>query len=67
MFTEDWMPAAVSTDDEILEVWKQFKQTEKDADHYESLRNRLVERYMPLVRYNGERIWQRLPAARGGT
>ncbi|QEG02114.1 RNA polymerase sigma factor FliA [Stieleria maiorica] len=59
--TEDWMPAAVSTDDEILEVWKQFKQTEKDADEYEPLRNRLVERYMPLVRYNGERIWQRLP------
>ncbi|QDV46800.1 RNA polymerase sigma factor FliA [Stieleria neptunia] len=59
--TEDWMPAAVSTDDEILEVWKRFKQTEKDADEYEPLRNRLVERYMPLVRYNGERIWQRLP------
>nr|WP_286177559.1 FliA/WhiG family RNA polymerase sigma factor [Rhodopirellula sp. JC639] len=59
--TEDWMPAAVSTDDEILEVWKQFKQTEKDADEYEPLRNRLVERYMPLVRYNGDRIWQRLP------
>ncbi|MCC9599755.1 FliA/WhiG family RNA polymerase sigma factor [Stieleria sp. JC731] len=55
------MPAAVSTDDEILEVWKQFKQIEKDADQYEPLRNRLVERYMPLVRYNGERIWQRLP------
>nr|WP_315861471.1 FliA/WhiG family RNA polymerase sigma factor [Stieleria tagensis] len=60
-FTEDWMPAAVSTDEEILEVWKQFKLTEKDADNYEPLRNRLVERYMPLVRYNGERIWQRLP------
>ena len=60
-FTEDWMPAAVSTDEEILEVWKQFKQTEKDAEDYEPLRNRLVERYMPLVRYNGERIWQRLP------
>ena len=55
------MPAAVSTDEEILEVWKQLKQTEKDSAEYEPLRNRLVERYMPLVRYNGERIWQRLP------
>ena len=25
------------------------------------LRNRLVERYLPLVKYNGERIWSRLP------
>ena len=55
------MPAAVSTDDEILEVWVAFKKITKDAPDYESLRNRLVERYMPLVRYNGERIWQRLP------
>ena len=25
------------------------------------LRNRLVETYLPLVKYNGERIWARLP------
>ena len=25
------------------------------------LRNRLVEHYLPLVKYNGERIWSRLP------
>jgi RNA polymerase sigma factor for flagellar operon FliA len=25
------------------------------------LRNRLVEMYLPLVKYNGERIWSRLP------
>ena len=25
------------------------------------LRNRLVEQYLPLVKYNGERIWSRLP------
>ena len=47
-----------SRDDlEIMEVWRQFK---IDPDRQE-LRNRLVERYMPLVRYNGERIWARLP------
>ncbi len=25
------------------------------------VRNRLVEKYLPLVKYNGERIWSRLP------
>ena len=25
------------------------------------LRNRLIEQYLPLVKYNGERIWSRLP------
>ncbi|NND97379.1 MAG: FliA/WhiG family RNA polymerase sigma factor [Pirellulaceae bacterium] len=55
------MAAAVSTNDEILEVWATFKKITKDSSEYEPLRNRLVERYMPLVKYNGERIWQRLP------
>ena len=27
----------------------------------QELRNRLVEMYLPLVKYNGERIWARLP------
>lgn len=43
--------------DDIQEVWIQFK---KDPENQE-LRNRLMERYFPLVKYNGERIWQRLP------
>ena len=43
--------------DEIVEVWNQFK---KDPSN-RALRNRLVERYLPLVKYNGERIWARLP------
>lgn len=55
------MAATVTTDDEILQVWATFREITKDSPDYESLRNRLVERYMPLVRYNGERIWQRLP------
>ena len=42
---------------EILEVWHQYRANPDRQD----LRNRLVERYMPLVRYNGERIWARLP------
>jgi RNA polymerase sigma factor FliA len=55
------MAATVTTDDEILQVWATFREITKDSPDYEPLRNRLVERYMPLVRYNGERIWQRLP------
>ena len=44
-------------EDEILEVWKIFKADQTKRE----LRNRLVERYLPLVKYNGERIWARLP------
>ena len=43
--------------DDILEVWKAYKPDCDDQD----LRNQLMERYFPLVKYNGERIWQRLP------
>ena len=42
---------------EIDEVWKRYK---ADPTNQE-LRNRLVEQYLPLVKYNGERIWARLP------
>ena len=42
---------------EAEELWYQF--TENPSDH--SLRNRLVERYLPLVRKWAERIWARLP------
>jgi RNA polymerase sigma factor for flagellar operon FliA len=43
--------------DEMAEVWQQFKKNPSSRE----LRNRLVERYLPLVKYNGERIWSRLP------
>lgn len=55
------MAATATKDDVIKEVWIDFKKITKDSPDYEDLRNTLVERYMPLVRYNGERIWQRLP------
>ena len=42
--------AAVAQAEEILEVWKEFK---KDTTN-KPLRNRLMERYLPLVKYNGE-------------
>src|ERR1700742_4284002 len=46
-----------SAPDEIAELWTRFKADMNNQD----LRNRLVETYLPLVKYNGERIWSRLP------
>jgi RNA polymerase sigma factor for flagellar operon FliA len=54
---EDCMATTVAAQEEIAEVWLQFKKDPSQRD----LRNRLVERYLPLVKYNGERIWSRLP------
>ena len=48
---------AATQDEEIEAVWRVYK---ADMSNKE-LRNRLVERYLPLVKYNGERIWARLP------
>ena len=44
-------------DPEIYPVWLGYRANPDDK----SLRNLLVERYLPLVKYNGERIWARLP------
>src|SRR5215217_4500228 len=46
-----------SSPEEIAEIWKEFKQDTSNK----TLRNRLIEQYLPLVKYNGERIWSRLP------
>ncbi|MFA9478669.1 FliA/WhiG family RNA polymerase sigma factor [Phycisphaerales bacterium AB-hyl4] len=40
----------------IQEVWNEYKMTGEEA-----LRNRLMENYLPLVKYNAERIHQKLP------
>jgi len=50
------MATTVAPDD-VEQLWIEFK---KDISNQE-LRNRLVEIYLPLVKYNGERIWARLP------
>jgi RNA polymerase sigma factor FliA len=39
-----------------LELWKSYKAKPTDA-----LRNRLIEHYMPLVRYTAERLFAKLP------
>jgi len=43
--------------EDIAQVWEAFKADPENQDY----RNRLVEQYLPLVKYNGERIWARLP------
>jgi RNA polymerase sigma factor for flagellar operon FliA len=48
------MVAHVDTD--IAEVWKAYR-----AEPTVELRNHLVETFLPLVKYNAERIWSRLP------
>ncbi|MGD0899296.1 MAG: sigma factor, partial [Thermoguttaceae bacterium] len=50
------MAIAIAPED-VEQLWIEFKQ---DITNQE-LRNRLVELYLPLVKYNGERIWSRLP------
>ena len=42
---------------EIDDVWKHYKIDPENKEY----RNLLVEHYLPLVKYNGERIWARLP------
>jgi RNA polymerase sigma factor for flagellar operon FliA len=51
------MAATTISEEEIQQLWQTYKADQSNTE----LRNRLVEQYMPLVRYNGERIWQRLP------
>lgn len=50
-------PKSEAARQDILEIWKAYKADPTNT----ALRNRLVEEYLPLVKYNGERIWARLP------
>ena len=43
--------------DDINELWLAYKQ---DLTN-QTLRNALIERFLPLVRYNAERVWAKLP------
>jgi RNA polymerase sigma factor for flagellar operon FliA len=44
------------SESDIARVWRDYR-----AEPTTDLRNRLIENYLNLVRYNAERIWQRLP------
>lgn len=48
---------ATRVSEDVSDVWIAYK---KDQTNQE-LRNRLMERYLPLVRYNAERVWAKLP------
>src|SRR5580698_5786729 len=52
---EEGMATRVTED--IAELWKTYKKDQSDQE----LRNILIERYLPLVRYNAERVWAKLP------
>jgi RNA polymerase sigma factor FliA len=43
-------------DVDVQQLWQDYR-----AHPTNELRNQLVEHYMPLVKYNAERIWARLP------
>ncbi len=47
---------ATDTTTDIQQVWLEYRQSPT-----EELRNRLIERFFPLVRFNAERVWQKLP------
>ena len=43
-------------DVDVPQLWRDYR-----AEPTTELRNQLVELYLPLVKYNAERIWARLP------
>ncbi len=43
--------------EDVAHVWIEYKQDQTN----QMLRNRLIERYLALVRYNAERVWAKLP------
>ncbi len=47
---------ATHVDVDVPQLWRDYK-----AHPGIELRNQLIEIYLPLVKYNAERIWQRLP------
>ncbi len=51
------MATTTAVREDIDVLWQDFKADMSNKD----LRNRLVEQYLPLVKFNGERIWARLP------
>jgi RNA polymerase sigma factor for flagellar operon FliA len=48
---------ATRVTEDIAELWKTYKTDQSNQE----LRNILIERFLPLVRYNAERVWAKLP------
>jgi RNA polymerase sigma factor for flagellar operon FliA len=53
---EDCMVMHVEAELDVQQLWKDYR-----ANPTIERRNQLIERYLPLVKYNAERIWSRLP------
>jgi len=51
------MATSLKSKESVNRLWKQYKA--KLGDQF--LRNQLVENYLSLVKYHGERVWARLP------
>jgi RNA polymerase sigma factor for flagellar operon FliA len=51
------MTVAQSTTEETAKLWENFVQDKSN----QTLRNALIERYMPLVRFHGEKLSHKLP------
>lgn len=49
--------ALTKLSEDVVDVWVQYKQDQSN----QALRNILIEKYLPLVRYNAERVWSKLP------
>ncbi|MEW4530885.1 FliA/WhiG family RNA polymerase sigma factor [Maioricimonas sp. JC845] len=49
------MATKVATD--VQQLWADYKRDQTNQE----LRNRLIEQYFPLVRFNAERVWAKLP------
>jgi RNA polymerase sigma factor for flagellar operon FliA len=51
------MATMLAAAEDVGQLWRDYKADPTNKE----LRNRLVEKYLPLVRYHGERVWARLP------
>ncbi len=51
------MAASRISPDQVASLWEKYKADSSDL----SLRNQLVETYVPLVKYHAQRVWSRLP------
>lgn len=57
IFTEENMVATQLNSEALAQIWKDFIADRSNL----SLRNQLIEQYLPLVHYHAERVWSRLP------
>jgi RNA polymerase sigma factor for flagellar operon FliA len=51
------MAGTLATAGDIQRIWQEYKTDPTNR----TLRNRLVEQYLPIVKYHAQRVWARLP------